>query len=68
MNNIANIIDRLKPYILNKTFNYVMILKAGKILNTLSVEQFLFQPNFFKLINVKNQKNYQKITNILQIV
>lgn len=66
MNNIANIIDRFKPYILNKTFNYVMILKAGKILNSLSVEQFLFQLNFFKLIN--NQKNHQKITNILQIV
>lgn len=67
MNNIANIIDRLKPYILNKTFNYVMILKAGKILNSLSVEQFIFQLNFFKLINVKNQINHQKIINILQV-
>lgn len=67
MNNIANIIDRLKPYILNKTFNYVMILKVEKILNSLSVEQFIFQLNFFKLINVKNQKNHQKIINILQV-
>lgn len=67
MNNIANIIDRLKPYILNKTFNYVMILKVEKILNSLSVEQFIFQLNFFKLINVKNQINHQKIINILQV-
>lgn len=67
MNNIANIIDRLIPYILNKTFNYVMILKVEKILNSLSVEQFIFQLNFFKLINVKNQINHQKIINILQV-
>lgn len=29
-----------------------MILKAGKILNSLSVEQFLFQLNFFSTISL----------------